>query len=191
MKLLRNLLGLNFSLLILCCVIFTSIIWAAALLFPSAASGYPVRLNGRIVGYENIGQKFTLDKYFWGRPSASDYNAASSSASNMAPSNPYFLKVVQSRIDTFLVHNPGIKKSDIPVEMVTTSGSGLDPHISPQGAMIQIRRISHVRSIPEGKLRDLVAEYTERPLLGLLGPERINLLKLDIALDRLQLSEKR
>ncbi|MGE5679910.1 MAG: potassium-transporting ATPase subunit KdpC [Bacillota bacterium] len=185
MKTLRNLLGLHFSLLILCSVIFTLIIWALGRLFPSAADGFPVMKNGKNAGYENIGQKFTLDKYFWSRPSASDYNAAATSASNLGPSNPAYLKAVQARIDTFLVHNPDVKVSDIPVEMVTTSGSGLDPHISPKGALIQVKRIARLRSLPEDKIKSLVEQYTEKPLLGFFGPERINVLKLNLALDAL------
>src|SRR5437879_2650697 len=94
-------------------------------------------LNGKVVGYENVGQKFTKDKYFWVRPSAVDYNAAGSGGSNKGPSNPDYLKQVQDRIDTFMVHNPTVKKSEVPAEMVTASGSGLDPDISPAGAAVQ------------------------------------------------------
>lgn len=190
MKTLRNILGIHFTLLLLCSGIFTLVIWAAAQLFPSAAEGFPILKNGKVIGYENIGQKFTLDKYFQGRPSASDYNAAASSASNMGPTNPDYLKTVKARIDTFLVHNPGVKVSDIPVEMVTTSGSGLDPHISPQGALIQVKRISRVRGIPENKVKEIVEEYKEKPMLGLFGPERINVLKLNLALDSAGISNR-
>lgn len=186
MKTLRNLLSLHFSLLILCSGIFTLIIWIAAQLFPSAANGFPVKKEGRIIGYENVGQKFTLDRYFWSRPSASGYNAAVSSASNLGPTNPDFLNAVQARIDTFMKHNPGVEKSEIPVDMVTTSGSGLDPHISPQGALIQTARISRFRSIPEDRLKALVSEFTEKPLFGLFGPEKVNVLKLNLALDEIK-----
>ncbi|MCU7490713.1 MAG: potassium-transporting ATPase subunit KdpC [Bacteroidota bacterium] len=187
MKTLRNILGIHFTLLILCSVIFTLVIWAIAQLFPSAAEGFPIMKDGRIIGYENVGQKFTKDKYFQGRPSASDYNAAATSASNMGPTNPDYLKEVKARVDTFLVHNPGIKVSDIPVEMVTASGSGLDPHISPEGALIQVKRISRARDIPEYKIRELVEKYKEKPLLGLFGPERINVLRLNLALEKLEI----
>lgn len=190
MRTLRNILGIHFTLLILCSVIFTFVIWAIAQLFPSAAEGFPVVNEGKITGYENLGQKFTKEKYFQGRPSASDYNAAATSASNMGPTNPDYLKAVRARIDTILVHNPGVKVSDIPAEMVTVSGSGLDPHITLQGALIQVIRISRVRGIPENKLKELVAEYTEKPLWGLLGPERINVLRLNLALDRLEISKR-
>ncbi|MGE5351157.1 MAG: potassium-transporting ATPase subunit KdpC [Acidobacteriota bacterium] len=187
MKTLRNILGMHFTLLILCSIIFPFIIWAIAQLFPSAAEGFPILKDGKIIGFENVGQKFTKDKYFQGRPSASGYNAAATSASNMGPTNPFYLNVVKARIDTFLVHNPGVKVSDIPVEMVTTSGSGLDPHISPEGAHIQVKRISRVRGIPEYKVKELVEEYKEKPFLGLLGPERINVLRLNLALDKLEI----
>ena len=138
-----------------------------------------------MIGFENIGQKFTDLRYFWGRPSAVDYNGASTGASNKGPTNPDYLKTVQDRIDTLLKYNPGIKKSDIPADMVTASGSGLDPHISIQGAMFQTPRISKARNIDEEKLRALVEKNIERPLLGLFGPERINVLKLNLALDGL------
>jgi len=183
MKTLRNIFGVHFTLLTLCSVIFPFSIWAISRLFPSAAVGFPIVKDGKTIGYENVGQKFTKDKYFWSRPSASDYNAAATSASNMGPTNPDYLKAVKARIDIILVYNPGVKVSDIPVEMVTTSGSGLDPHISPQGALIQVARISRIRQIHEDRLRALVNEYTEKPLLGLFGPERVNVLKINLALD--------
>ena len=141
-------------------------------------------LNGKVVGYANIGQHFSADNYFWSRPSAIGYNAAGSSGSNKGPSNPDYLKDVQAHIDSFLVHNPGVKKEEIPAELVTYSGSGLDPDLSPAGAKIQVKRIATVRHLDEGKLNDLVDRYTERPLLGIFGPERVNVLKLNIALDK-------
>ncbi|MCO4294287.1 K(+)-transporting ATPase subunit C [Solitalea sp. MAHUQ-68] len=153
---------------------------------PGNGDGVKVTLNGKVVGYANVGQKFTEDKYFWGRPSAVDYNAAGSAGSNKGPSNPDYLKVVQGRIDTFLVHNPTVKKHEIPAELVTASGSGLDPHISPKAAEIQIARIAKVRGIEESELKNLVIQYTEKPLLGFMGPEKINVLKLNVALDQLK-----
>ncbi len=139
-----------------------------------------------MVGYANVGQKFTDDKYFWSRPSAIDYNAAGSAGSNKGPSNPDYLKQVQGRIDTFLVHNPGIKKEEIPSELVTASGSGLDPDLSPKGAYVQVPRIAKRRNISEEKIKALVAQQIEKPLLGLLGPQKINVLKLNIELDKLK-----
>ena len=137
-------------------------------------------------GFVNIGQSFTADKYFWSRPSAVGYNAAGSGGSNKGPTNKEYLAQVQARIDTFMVHNPSVKKSDIPVEMVTASGSGLDPHISPVAAMIQVARIAKVRNIPEEELKKLVNNHIEKPLLGMFGPARINVLKLNISLDNLK-----
>lgn len=137
-------------------------------------------------GFANIGQSFTADNYFWSRPSAVGYNAAGSGASNKGPSNPDYLAQVQARIDTFMVHNPSVQKSDIPVEMVTASGSGLDPHISPKAALIQVARIAKERNLAEEKIAALVNEHTEKPLLGMFGPSQVNVLKLNISLDNLK-----
>ena len=115
-----------------------------------------------------------------------DYNAAGAGGSNKGPSNPDYLAAVQARIDTFLVHNPGVKKSEIPSDIVTASGAGLDPHISVQAANVQVKRIGKIRDIAEGNLQQLIISNTEKPLLGLLGTERINVLKLNIALDNLK-----
>ena len=153
---------------------------------PGKGDGVTVSKNGIVVGYANVGQKFTDDRYFQGRPSAVDYNAAGSGGSNKGPSNPDYLKVVQERIDSFLVHNPGVKKSEIPVELVTASGSGLDPHLSPAGALVQVQRIATLRGISVEKLKGLVAEQTKGPLLGMFGPSTVNVLKLNIALDELK-----
>lgn len=144
-----------------------------------------IAYNGKVY-YENIGQKFSEDKYFWSRPSAVGYNADGSGGSQLGPNNPKLLKTIQGRIDTFLVHNPTIEKSQIPVDMVTASASGLDPNISAQGAYIQIPRISKVRNIPETVLHKLVSKHIEKPFLGLFGPSNyVNVLKLNIALDKL------
>jgi K+-transporting ATPase ATPase C chain len=153
---------------------------------PGGGKGETIMVNGKVVGYSLIGQKFTLDKYFWGRPSAVDYNAAGSAGSNKGPSNPDYLTLVQARIDTFLVHNPGIKKEQISADLVTASGSGLDPDISLESAQIQVPRIAKLRGLTEEKLKELVHQHTERPLLGLLGPSKINVLKLNVALDEMK-----
>ena len=143
-------------------------------------------VNGKVVGYKLIGQKFTEDKYFWDRPSAVDYNAAGSGGSNKGPTNPDYLKDVQARIDTFLVHNPGIKKEEIPSELATASGSGQDPDLSPAAAYVQVKRIAAVRNIPAEKLNDLVKKHIAKPLAGLFGTERVNVLQLNIDLDNLK-----
>ncbi len=141
--------------------------------------------NGKTY-YSNIGQAFTDDIYFNSRPSAVGYNAAGSGGSNKGPSNPDYLKEVQARIDTFLVHNPEVTKAEIPSDLVTASGSGLDPNISVQAARVQVKRIAKMRHMSEEKLNLLIDEQTEKPLLGLFGTEKINVLKLNLALDNLK-----
>lgn len=136
--------------------------------------------------YENVGQSFTSDKYFYSRPSAFGYNAAGSGGSNKGPSNPDYLAEVQARIDTFLVHNPDIRKVDIPSDLVTASGSGIDPNISVQAAKLQVKRIAKVRNISETKINQIIEQQTEKPLLGMFGTQKINVLKLNLALDNLK-----
>ncbi|NLR79102.1 potassium-transporting ATPase subunit KdpC [Chitinophaga eiseniae] len=159
---------------------------AVAKLAPGKGDGVTVTHNGRVVGYENIAQKFTDDKYFQPRPSTVDYNAASSGGSNKSAGNPDYLKTVQARIDTFMVHNPGVKKEDIPAELVTASASGLDPHLSPEAAYVQIPRVARLRGIPADRLKQLVDANTKPPVLGVLGVATVNVLKLNIALDDLK-----
>ena len=168
------------------CGIYTFFIWAIARIAPDQGNGQTVSLNGKVVGYALDGQSFTQDKYFWGRPSAVNYNGAGSGGSNKGPSNPDYLKDVQSKIDSFLVHNPGINKTDIPAELVTYSGSGLDPDLSPAGARIQVKRVAAVRGLPGDKVNELVEKSIEQPFLGIFGPARVNVLKLNIALDQLK-----
>ncbi len=163
--------------------IYPLLIAGVAKMAPGNGDGETVTHNGRVVGYANIGQKFTDDKYFWSRPSAVDYNAAGSAGSNKGPSNPDYLKMVQERIDTFMAHNPGVLKDDIPAELVTASGSGLDPDLSPAAANIQVPRIAKTRGIPETRIRELVQQHTKGPLLGILGPSKVNVLQLNVALD--------
>lgn len=165
--------------------IYTAIVYGIAQFAPNKGKGEVVMQNGKTY-YSNIGQKFTSDKYFWSRPSAVDYNATGGSPSNKSTTNPEYLKVVQARIDTFLVHNPGVSKNEIPADLVTASGSGLDPDISVQAAIVQIKRIAKIRGIAAENLQELISKNTEKPLLGLLGTEKINILKLNLALDNLQ-----
>jgi K+-transporting ATPase ATPase C chain len=148
--------------------------------------GETISYKGRVVGYANIGQKFTKDEYFWSRPSAVDYKADASGGSNKGPSNPDYLKDVEKRIADFLKHNPDVKRSEIPAEMVTASGSGLDPDLSPAGAKIQVMRIAKVRNLPAAQVNKLVDDNTEQPLLGLFGPAKVNVLKLNIALSEIK-----
>ena len=171
---------------VLCSLLYPLLIAAVGRLAPGGGNGETVTVNGKVVGYALIGQKFDQDKYFWSRPSAAAFNAAGSSGSNKGPSNPDYLKDVQAHIDSFLAHNPGIKKEDIPAELVTYSGSGLDPDLSPAGARIQIKRIALVRRLTEDKLNDLVEHYTAKPLFGMFGPPSVNVLKLNAALDNMK-----
>lgn len=171
------------------CIIFFSgvyplILTCIAQLAPGKGEGIVQVVHGK-KQYVNIAQNFTDDKYFWSRPSAVNYNAAGSAGSNKGPSNADYLTLVQLRIDTFTTRNPEVAKQDIPSELVTASGSGLDPDISPQAALVQASRIAKSRNIPIKKVKDLIEQQTEKPLLLLLGPEKINVLKLNIELDNL------
>lgn len=169
--------------IVLCAVVYPLLIAGIGKATPGGGKGKTVSVNGKVIGYENIGQKFTADKYFNSRPSAVDYNAASSAGSNKGPSNPDYLQVVKDRIDTFLVHNPGIKREEIPADFVTASGSGLDPDISPASAYVQVTRIAVVRGIAEEKVKALVDQHVSTTILG---PSVVNVLKINIALDELK-----
>lgn len=177
---------LTLVMLVILVVIYPLLVAGIARLAPGGGKGETVTVNGKVVGYKLIGQNFTEDRYFNGRPSAVDYNAAGSAGSNKGPSNPDYLKAVQARIDTFLVHNPGVDKSSIPAELVTASGSGLDPDLSPAGAKVQVARIANVRGLPIDRLTQLVDQQTEGPLLGIFGPAKVNVLALNVALDQLK-----
>jgi K+-transporting ATPase ATPase C chain len=176
-------LKLTAVLIIICSVIYPLLIAGIAKTAPGQGKGVTLSVNGKVVGYENIGQKFTRDDYFWSRPSAVDYNANGSGGSNKAPSAADLLQMVQARIDTFMKHNPDVKKSDIPSELVTASGSGLDPDVSPQGAYVQIARVAKARNISEATLKQLVEKHVEK---SWFGPEKVNVLKLNIELNTLQ-----
>lgn len=164
--------------------VYTAIVYGVAQAMPNLGKGDLITANGKTY-YANIGQEFKNKGYFISRPSAVSYNAAGSGGSNKGPSNPEYLADVEKRIDTFLILNPGIERKDIPADMVTASGSGLDPNISVQGAKAQIKRIAKVHGIDETKLDSLINEHTEKPLLGLFGPQKINVLKLNLALKKL------
>jgi potassium-transporting ATPase KdpC subunit len=180
--------------LTLVCLVFFMLIYPLIVLgiaqfAPNKGKGEVINYQFSTVNYQlyaNIGQKFTSDKYFYSCPSAADYNAAGSCGSNKGPSNPDYLAQVQSRIDTFLIHNPETMKSEIPSDLVCASGSGLDPHISVQAAKVQIKRIAKIRHISEGNLQQLVFTYTESPLFGLFGTEKVNVLKINLALESLR-----
>jgi K+-transporting ATPase ATPase C chain len=173
-------------LMVLLCVIYPLTIAFAGKFSPGSGSGEKVLKDGKVVGYALIGQSFTKPEYFWGRPSAVGYNAAGSGGSNKGPTNADYLKDVEGRIDTLLKYHPYLKKSDIPADMVTASGSGLDPDISEQAAIIQIKRVAAVRGLTDREVAELVVKNTEGPLFGLFGPSKVNVLKLNVALDELK-----
>lgn len=164
-------------------IAYPALIWTIAKAAPAGGEGEKIVLNNKTVGYKLEGQSFTQDKYFWGRPSAVAYNAAGSAGSNKGPSNPDYLQLVQDRIDTFLIHNPGIKKAQIPSDLITASGSGLDPDISLQAALIQVNRIAKERNIPADKINALVESNIEKSINGI---KKINVLAVNIALDELK-----
>ena len=165
-------------------VLYPMVVLASAQLFPDKGQGKTIYYKEKKY-YTNIGQHFNNDAYFWSRPSAVAYNAAGSGGSNKGPTNEAYLEEVKARIDTFMSHNPEVKKSEIPVDMVTASGSGLDPHISIDAAKVQVPRIAKLNGIKNQVLLELIEEQTERPLAGLFGPSKINVLQLNIALDKL------
>lgn len=179
-------LRLTLVLIVLLCVLYPLGIALAGKFSNGKGGGQKIVKNGKTVGYALLGQSFSRPEYFWGRPSAVGYNAAGSAGSNKGPSNEDYLKEVSSRIDTLLKYNPTVKRSDIPSDIVTASGSGLDPDISEQGAIIQIKRIAAIRKVDERKIAELVVKYTDGPLLGLFGPTSVNVLKLNLALDELK-----
>ncbi len=160
----------------------------AQVLFPRQASGSLILKDGKPVGSSLIGQPFDAPKYFWGRPSATapfPYNAAASSGSNLGPTNDALTKAVQARIDALKAADPD-NPLPLPVDLVTASGSGLDPHISPASAAYQVRRVARVRGIEVGVVRQLVSQHTEGRQLGILGEPRVNVLALNLALDTLK-----
>jgi K+-transporting ATPase ATPase C chain len=153
--------------------------------FPHRANGSVVERNGQPVGSELIGQQFDDPHYFWGRLSATEkvpYNAASSSGSNLGPTNDDLLKKLKEHIETIRQAHPD-QKGPIPVDLVTASASGLDPHVSPAAAEFQVARVAQARGLSEDIVRQLVTSHTETRTLGLLGEPRVNVLELNLALD--------
>jgi K+-transporting ATPase ATPase C chain len=166
----------------------------AELIFPVQAQGSLIERDGKVVGSSLIGQEFTSDEYFHGRPSATTgpdpkdatktvpqpYNAINSMGSNLGPTSKALIDRVTEDVDKLKAENPS---APVPVDLVTTSGSGLDPNISPEGALFQVPRVAKARKLPEDRVRQLVNEKTEGPFAGLLGEPRINVLALNLALD--------
>ena len=178
-----NAFKLSVLLFVLLVGVYPALVWGIAQFSPNQGKGIAIEKNGKIVGFENVGQNFTQDRYFWGRPSAVDYNGAASGGSNKGAADSVYLAKVQERIAYFLQKNPTIQKQDLPSELVTASGSGLDPHISPKAALVQVDRIAKARNIDASKIQNLIQQQTEN---FWLAPSKINVLKLNLALDNLK-----
>jgi potassium-transporting ATPase KdpC subunit len=165
-----------------------SITGFAQFFFPFESNGSLIMKEGKPIGSILIGQHFDGPEFFWGRPSATQpypYNASSSSGSNMGPSNPALQRVVRERIAHLKSADPD-HSNYIPVDLVTASGSGLDPHISPAAAEYQIRRIAHARKLEESRVSSIVAASIERRQFGILGEPRVNVLRLNMALNEMK-----
>ena len=176
--------------LAMCVVLFVGYVlvlrlvaWVAS---PNDGEAPVVTYNGKVVGAANVGQVFTDSVYFWGRPSAVDYNGGGSGGSNKATTNPEYLADVEQRVQDFLAAHPYLSRGEVPSEMVTASGSGLDPDISPRGAQVQVRRVAAARGLDEAVVQRLVDSLTQKPWLGLFGTAKVNVLRLNIALETLQ-----
>ena len=166
----------------------------AGVIFPNQAQGSLIEKDGKVIGSALIGQEFKDDKYFHGRPSATNapdpkdstktvdapYNASNSMGSNLGPTNKALIERVKGDVESLKKENAS---ATVPIDLVTTSGSGLDPHISPDAALFQVRRVAKARNMPEDRVRQLVQDRTEGRFLGLLGEPRVNVLALNMALD--------
>ena len=189
MKTLLNSIKITLVFCVFFSVFYILVLWLfAQVAGPNRGNAEVVTLNGKVVGAANVGQTFTEEKYFWGRPSCAGdgYDATSSAGSNKGPTTPEYLAEVEARIDTFLIHHPYLARKDVPAEMVTASASGLDPDITPQSAYVQVKRVAQARGMDVEEVRRVVDKAVEKPLLGIFGTEKVNVLKLNIALEELK-----
>jgi potassium-transporting ATPase KdpC subunit len=163
---------------------YHAVLWGIGrVAFPSQAEGSLIRrADGTVVGSRLIAQEFTRPEYFQPRPSGVDYNAASTGGTNYGPSNPDHLKAVQGRLDA-IAKQEGVAADQVPSEMVTASGAGLDPHIPPAAAELQAARVAAARNLPVERVRELIQAHTEPPTFGFMGRARVNVLELNLALD--------
>jgi len=185
----RPAIGLFVALSILTGLIYPLLMTGIAqAVFPQQAGGSLVERDGKPVGSRLIGQNFSDPKYFWGRLSATSpmpYNGAGSGGSNLAATNPALLDQAKGRIDALRAADPGWTAA-VPADLATASGSGLDPDIRPQSALLQVARVARSRGVDEARVRALVADHTKGPLLGVIGEPRINVLELNLALDAMK-----
>ena len=196
----RQAVSVTVVLMLICGLLFPCLLTGlSSVLFPHQAGGSLINVNGTAVGAEHVGQEFTQDCYMWSRPSAYHYNVytesedgrkyyndgtefggLASGSNNYAPSNPALVERVEADMEAFLEKNPGIKREDIPTDLLTASGSGLDPHISPASAQIQLPRIAQASGLSEESLQEIVKRNTTGKLLGVFGEETVNVLKVNI-----------
>lgn len=173
--------------IVLCGILYPLVTTGAAqLLMPDHANGSLIKdSDGKVVGSELIGQNFTNPKYFQSRVSSIEYNGAGSGSNNYAPSNPDLMERTKASIEAWKQNNPDVPVSELPIDLITNSGSGLDPHITPKSADVQIPRISKLTGVPEEELGKLVDQQTDSRDLGIFGEPRVNVLKLNLALSEL------
>ena len=187
-------------LMLICGLLFPCLLTGlSSVIFPHQAGGSLITVNGTAVGAEHVGQEFTQDCYMWSRPSAYHYNVytesedgrkyyndgtefggLASGSNNYAPSNPALVERVEADMEAFLAKNPDVEREDIPTDLLTASGSGLDPHISPESAQIQLPRIAQASGLSEESLQEIVNRNTTGKLLGVFGEETVNVLKVNI-----------
>lgn len=199
---LRQAMTVTVVLMVLCGFLFPVFLTGVSqVIFKDQANGNLIEVDGKTVGAEFVGQEFTEDYYLWSRPSAYHYNVftedeegnqtyldgseftgLASGSNNYAPSNPALVERVEADIETFLEKNPGVSREDIPADLVTASGSGLDPHISPEAAAIQVPRIAEASGLSEEEVSDIIKKHTEGKVLGIFGEDTVNVLETNIAL---------